>query len=194
MIMGHAVEYFEYNVTESQKDIWEELNDIAVREGDYHSGLNQNIRWIDYICEDREKAYEYIEKNDKGWYDQLAVKFRVYPKTEPTKTLLNFQERLKKEKAKRDTYEKAHSIASFKIEYIGCPKCGSKLKRTLLYGNSCPLCRTELRSKTTMETLKRYDGNIKNISQLIKEEERKINKKNEKNSRVKWLVKIEYHV
>lgn len=192
--MGHAIMHYEYSVDTDKKSIEAEMNEQARLDGDYHSGLGQSIRWIDKICEDRERAYEFIEAQDKGWYDQLAVKFRVYPKFEPTKTLLNLQDRLKKEREKKEDYEKAHSIAAFKVEYIGCHKCGSKLKRTLLRGNMCPLCGTELRSKTTMETLQRYQDNMKKISQQIKEEERKINKKNEKNSKIKWLVKIEYHV
>lgn len=192
--MGHAIEYFEFDVKVDKRRIESDLNERAVEDGDYHSGLNQSIRWLDYICEDRERAYEYIESHDKGWYDQLAVKFREYPKSEPTKTLLTLKERRNKECEKRNAYEKAHSIASFKAEYVGCPNCGSKLKRTFIRGNSCPLCGTELRSKTTTETLKRYEDNIEKISNQIKEEERKINKKNVKNSKIKWLVKIEYHV
>ena len=192
--MGHAVEYYEFNESTNQKTIEREMNEIAADYGDYHHGLNSPIRWIDHICTDRDKAHEYIVSHDKGFYDQLAVKFREYPKCEPTKALLNLEERMQKERDKRDTYEKVHSIAAFKVEYIGCSNCGSKLKRTLLRGNMCPLCGTELRSKTTMETIQRYNDNIKKIAQQIKEEERKINKKNEKNSKIKWLVKIEYHV
>ena len=192
--MGHAIEHYEFDVMKDKKIIEREMNNRAIEDGDYHSGLNKSIRWLDHICEDRDQAYNYIDSHDKGWYDQLAVKFREYPKCEPTKALLNLKERMQKEREKRDTYEKAHSIAAFKVEYIGYPNCGSKLKRTLLRGNMCPLCGTELRSKTTMETIQRYNENIKKIAQQIKEEERKINKKNEKNSKIKWLVKIEYHV
>lgn len=192
--MGHAIIHYEFDINTDKRRIESEMNEIAREDGDYHSGLNCSIRWLDHICEDRERAYEYINSHDKGWYDQLAVKFREYPKYEPTKALLKLKERVSKEHEKRDAYEKAHSVSSFKIEYIGCPKCGSKLKRTLLRRNSCPLCGTELRSKTTMETLQRYSDNIEKLNALIKEEERKINKKNIKKSKIKWLVKIEYHV
>lgn len=192
--MGHAIEHYEYDIKTDKRRIESEMNEIAREDGDYHSGLNSSIRWLDHICEDRERAYSYIESNDKGWYDQLAVKFREYPKSEPTKALLKLKDRKDKEIEKRNAYEKAHSISSFKIEYIGCPHCGSKLKRTLLRNNYCPLCLTELRSKTTIETLQRYADNIVKIKELIKEEERKINKKNIAKSKIKWLVKIEYHV
>ena len=191
--MGHEIRHLEYAESTDKKVISADANKIAVRDGDYHSGLNSPIRFLDPICEDRERAYEYIQSHDRGWYDQLAVRFRVYPKCEPTKTLLTLKEREQKEREKRVAYEIAHSVSSFKVEYIGCPHCGSKLKRTLLRSNSCPLCHTELRSKTTMDTLKRYEDNIKSLSKQILEEERKINKKNEKKAKVMWLVKIEYH-
>lgn len=192
--MGHATMHYEYSINSNKKDIEAEMNEQARIDGDYHSGLNAPIRWIDVICEDRQKAYEYIREHDKGWYDQLAVKFREYPKSEPTKTLLSLEERLKKERVKKVDYEKAHSISSFKIEYIGCPKCGSKLKRTLLRSNGCPLCGKDLRSKTTLDTLARYENNIRDLVDKICEEERKINKRNIAKSKIKWLVKIEYHV
>lgn len=192
--MGHAIEHYEYDIKTDKRRIESEMNEIAREDGDYHSGLNSSIRWLDHICEDRERAYSYIESNDKGWYDQLAVKFREYPKSEPTKTLLSLEERLKKERIKKADYEKAHSVSSFKIEYIGCPKCGSKLKRTLLRNNGCPLCGKDLRSKTTLNTLARYENNIRDLVDKICEEERKMNKKNIAKSKIKWLVKIEYHV
>ena len=192
--MGHMVNYLVYDINTDKSEITNHANNMAMEEGDYHSGLNKPIRWIDVVCEDKQQAYEYIKSHDDGWYDQLAVKYRVYPTCEPTKALLNLKERLKKEEEKKKTYERAHSISSFKIEYIGCPNCGSKLKRTLIHGENCPLCRTELRSKTTIETIKRYEDNIKNIGKQIRDEERKINLKNIKKAKIKWLVKIEYHV
>ena len=192
--MGHAIMHYEYSIDTDKKTIEEEMNEQAVMDGDYHSGLNASIRWIDKICADRKEAYEFIQEHDKGWYDQLAVKFREYPKAEPTKALLTLEERLKKERIKKRDYEEAHSIRSFKIEYIGCPKCGSKLKRTLLRNNGCPLCGKDLRSKTTLDTIARYENNIRDLTDKICEESRKIDKKNVAKSKIKWLVKIEYHV
>ena len=172
--MGHEIRHLEYAETTDRKHIVADANELATRDGDYHHALDTPIRFIEFVCEDREKAYEYIQSHDKGWYDNLAVKFKEYPRCEPTKALLTLKDRQKKEHEKRIAYEKAHSVSSFKVEYIGCPHCGSKLKRTLLRGNSCPLCGTELRSKTTMDTLNRYAENIKSLSKQILEEERKV--------------------
>lgn len=192
--MGHEIRYLDFRENASKTVIESEANKIAKRDGDYHSGLNSPIRWIDRVCANREEAVEYIKSHDTGWYDQLAVKFREYPKLEPSKTLVALRTRLDNEKSKKIAYEKAHSVSSFKAEFVGCPKCGSKLKRELLKSESCPLCREELRSKTTMETLARYESNIRDLNKQINAEERKLEEKNIKKSAIKWLVKIEYHV
>lgn len=107
--------------------------------------------------------------------------------------MLTLQERLRAEHEKRVAYAAAHAVSTFKAEYIGCPACGSKLKRTLLKGNSCPLCHSEMRSKTTMDTLQRYDANCAELSKRIKEEERNMQEKMRKQAKVMWLIKTEYH-
>ena len=107
--------------------------------------------------------------------------------------MITLEERRKNEEKKKAEYAKVHSVSTFKAEYVGCQECGSKLKRTLLRSESCPLCRAELRSKTTMETLARYDNNICELNERIQEERLKIEKKNIAKAKIKWLVKIEYH-
>jgi len=192
--MGHEIRHLVYGEHTSKVIIEADANDLSRQDGDYHHGLDRPIRWFDHVCANREDAEEYIESHDNGWYDNLAVKFREYPKLEPSKTMLALKTRLDNEKSKKSAYEKAHSVSSFKAEFVGCPKCGSKLKRELLKSESCPLCREELRSKTTMETLARYESNIRDLNKQIKAEERKMEEKSIKKSVIKWLVKIEYHV
>lgn len=193
--MGHEIQYRTYaeNVDKRSVQAWgnEHAHHGGWQEG--ASGLLHDIRWIDHVCENREAAEEYIAAHDKGWYDQLAVKYREYPKIEPSKTLLSLQSRRTAEAEKYSAYAKAHSVSTFKAEYIGCPVCGSKLKRDLLRSESCPLCRAELRSKTTIEILDRYSHNITALDKQINAEYRKLEERAVKKSTIKWLVKIEFH-
>lgn len=193
--MGHEVKYLTYEENVNKKQVQAYWDSYVAKEcwQEGASGLNGSIRWIDHICANCEEAEQYIQEKDKGWYDQLAVKFRVYEKIEPTKALLTLKERLEKERTKKAEYAQAHSISSFKADYIGCPECGSKLRKTLVKGENCPLCRAELRGKTTIDTLARYEANIRDLLKQIKEEERKLEEKNLKKSKIMWLVKIEYH-
>lgn len=193
--MSHNIHHAVYDENVNKKSV-QAYWDNYVRHEDWQegaSGLPNPIRWIDHVCANREDAEAYIEGHDSGWYDQLAVKFREYPKVEPTKTLTALEGRRKAEAEKYTAYAKAHSVSTFKAEYIGCPNCGSKLKRELLKGESCPLCRAELRSKTTIETLDRYSKNIVALDRRIRAEEKKLEEKNVKKSEIKWLVKVEYH-
>ncbi len=193
--MGHNIDHWQKPENVNKKAFEADINDYVRQHtlGEGGHGLDSPIRWIDHICDNYEDALEYIRSHDRGWYDQLAVKYYDYPKLEPTKTMITLQERLKAEREKRVAYAAAHAVSTFKAEYIGCPECGSKLKRTLLRDNSCPLCHAEMRSKTTMETLQRYDANCEELSKKIKEEERKMQEKMRKQAKVVWLIKTEYH-
>lgn len=191
----HNIEHYTYSEDVDKKKVENELNSYVSHQTyqESGSGLYSRIRWIDIVCDNYSKAKQYIEDHDKGWYDQLAVKYREYPKLEPSKIMLSLEERRKNEESKKSEFAKAHSVSKLKAEYVGCQECGSKLKRTLLRSESCPLCRAELRSKTTMDTLKRYENNIQELNERIQEERLKLEQKNIAKAKIKWLVKIEYH-
>lgn len=194
--MGHEILYLDYNENADRRKVQNELDTYVQKKcwQEGSSGLLNPIRWLDHICVDREEAVSYIQGHNRGYYDQVAVMYRVYPKLKPSKTMETLSKRLEAERDKLRSYSQAHSVSSFKAEFVGCPNCGSKLKKTLLKGESCPLCRTDLRSKTTLETIQRYENNIRELMKQIKAEERKQNEKAVKNSTIKWLVKIEYHI
>ena len=193
--MSHEIKYLSFDVEISKGRIDAEINHYVsgrtIEEGGH--GLNDPIRWIDKTFNNYDEAYEYINKIDRT-YDQIAVKYRVYPKIEPSATLTNLQKRLDAEHAKRVEYTAQHSIQTFKADYIGCPCCGSRLKKELLKGEKCVLCGTDLRGKTTIDTLARYSKNIEELQKKIKEEKCKLESKMLKASKIKWLIKIEYHV
>ncbi len=193
--MSHEIKYLSFDVETPKGRIDAEINHYVsgrtIEEGGH--GLNDPIRWIDKIFDNYDAAYAYIESINKP-YDQLAVKYRVYPKIEPSATMLNLKKRLEAEHAKRVEYAAQHSIKTFKADYIGCPCCGSRLKKELLRGEKCVLCGTDLRSKTTLDTLARYSKNIEELDKKIKDEKCKLEAKMIKASTIKWLIKIEYHV
>lgn len=162
------------------------------------SGLSSPIRFLNKEFKDRDEAMEYIQNAHRQYYCRdvdcnIAVKYRSYPKITPSKTLEGLKARLDAEKTKRVEYARKHSVSTFKAEYVGCPKCGSKLKRGLLQGETCPLCRSDLRGMTTLETLKRYEANILDLEKKIKEEEKKLQEKMISKSTWRWLIKFSCH-
>ena len=69
--MGHAIYYLDFEENVSKDKIVAEADEMAEYESDSRSGLPGTIRWLNHICDDREEAHEFIEKNDNGWYDQV---------------------------------------------------------------------------------------------------------------------------
>lgn len=191
----HNIEYGIYKENVNKKNVQQYWDEYAAHE-DWQegcSGLSQDIRWIDHICEDRDAAYGYIEAHDKGWYDQLAVKFKEYPPIKETKSLAIIKTRLEETTKKYNTLEATIHYVNTKAALITCKCCGSKIAKAYIKSNYCPVCKGDLRPATTLETLKKYKEKISKLTKELKEEEKKLQKKMEKHAAIKWLVKIEYH-
>lgn len=77
--MAHNIRHLSYHCSVSQRKVQNSLDDFVASEdyGEGATGLPSPIRWIDYICKNREEAEEYIKSHDRGWYDSLAVKYKM---------------------------------------------------------------------------------------------------------------------
>lgn len=190
--MSHEVEYYTYKDKKLDKNKVQRNLEAYVERRCWEEGggLSRNIRWINEECEDYEDAQKYIEEHDKGWYDQLAVKYRNYSNVKETQSL-------KKLKQQESTlYKKIHDIENkihykdVKSSFVSCKKCGSKLATKYITSNYCPLCHKDLRPETTLKSIENYKKKIKDIQKKIKSEKIKQSKKAE----IYWLVKIEYHM
>ena len=75
--MSHAVEYLDYHCSTSESAILKDLNSFAYDPEEscgYHGGL---VFHKEPVYKSREEAYEAIQKLDKGWYDDHAVRYRA---------------------------------------------------------------------------------------------------------------------
>ena len=193
----HNIEYFTYKENVDKKKVISYLNDYVARQDRQEgcSGLYRDIRWLDVECDTYEEAIKYIENHDRGDYDNLAVKYKNYANVEikPAKACESLKIKIAELTEKKRAYETQHGVHNFKSSYIGCSRCGSKINREYLKGNRCPVCGEDLRGKTTLDTLKRYDERIKEATEALKEEQLKNKKKHEKKAKTEWIVKIEYH-
>ena len=98
-------------------------------------------------------------------------------------------DRISETAKKARAYAEEHSVKKLKAAFIGCPQCGSKLRREHLRSDFCPLCHTDLCSNTTLERLKRFRTVEEELREKLKQEQIK----QKKLASVKWLVKFEYH-
>ena len=74
--MGHAVRYLDYHCSKSEKAILKEINQFAYdpqESSGYHGGM---VFHKEPVYKNRDEAKKAIEKLDKGWYDDHAVRYR----------------------------------------------------------------------------------------------------------------------
>ena len=82
-----------------------------------------------------------------------------------------------------------------------CPTCGSKINLRYMAKNArygyadhlCPVCRGELRSKTVVDRIEKFEAKIEELKSQIKDEEQNMSMKVSSKAPVKWLIKYEYH-
>lgn len=196
--MGHNIHHSTYPENVNKKAVQAEWDEYAMHE-DWQegcSGLNADIRWIDYICQSYEEAEEYIEQHDKGWYDQLAVKYKDFPELTKSKTYEILEERANRlQKRYIELRDKIH-YQGCKSEFISCKSCGSKLASKYFntrLNNTCPVCLADLRPKSTLDAISVAKKNAEKANADLKAELKKMKIKQDKKAKIRWLVKIEYH-
>lgn len=200
--MSHNVHHSTYPENVNKASVQKEWDEYAARE-DWQegcSGLSQSIRWIDHVCDDLEDAHKYIEEHDRGWYDQLAVKYRA---TEDLVRKSNIKQKydnqIRSYRKKIDEFNEKHSFETLKAQFITCPQCNSKLNRMELIKRyrltvHCPVCNKEdIRAPYIPEKIAEYNKKIKETEQKRKQEEKALSQKLKSKAPVQWLVKIEYH-
>lgn len=186
--MGHTISYEVFTDGTPKEAMRETVLNIVHNSGDRYG--TERIDFFDAIHEDQDAAEKWIEAHDRnGSYRGIAVRFYDYSGIKPTKKMLEIQAKVQETRQKAAAYAKEHSVKTFKATYVGCPHCGSRLKRELLWGEQCPLCRKDLRSNTTLTQIKKYEDKIQDLWAKHKKE----SQKDKKNAKICWLVKYEYH-
>lgn len=195
--MSHNIRYDIEPEKVNRDKVQSYWDEVAAREDAVEgcSGLPGNIRWTDYTCKNEEEAKRFIENHDKGWYDQLAVKFID---TSNVKKTSSTAERLKKQildyQQKYVDYNNMHSLTNQKAEFISCPQCSSKLSRIHLKGNGCPVCgKKDIRSATVLKQLNSFTDKIDKWEKEYAAENKRLAEKAAKQGKVMWLIKVEYH-
>lgn len=191
--MSHNIKYFTYKEDVNRKRVQAELDNYVAHE-DWQEGcggLNSPIRWIENcgVLNSYDEASEYIKSHDKGWYDSLAVRYKECNGKESS-ALKKAKERFEDAKKKWLDLENKLHYADVKADFVSCRNCGSKISRKYLDSNCCPVCDSDMRPQTTLDTLERYKANLDKAKALVLEEKKK---SASKNGKTLWLVKIEYH-
>lgn len=186
--MGHEKMYLTYSDKNSCKDIYDLAINYVKTHGDRYG--TEVVRFpTEVVFETYNDAYNYINTNDRGWYDGIAVQYRDYSNVKNTAKADEIQKKIDETRRKLMEYVRQHSVKKQKAAYIGCSSCGSKLNREKLHGDYCPLCNTDLRSETTLNRIAAYKKRIKEYEKALVKEKIKSKEK----AQIMWLVKFEYH-
>lgn len=194
--MGHVITHKIYDENVNKRKVQAECDHEAMSENQKEGcvGLLKNIWWVDHVCNSYEEARDYIEQHDDGWYDQRAVKFKDAVEVKPSKKLNDLMERkTKQEKLYNELQDRIH-YANVTSTLVTCRCCGSKIARDYIGSNLCPVCRTDMRPDSVKDRVKRIKENIISLDKEIKAEEERLQTKARDKVKIKWLVKIEYHV
>ena len=139
------------------------------------------------ICKSYEDAKELADSLNWEREYNLLIPFKDVDNIKETKKMKNLHERIKKEETKLNEYVKKTDCKNYKSKYIGCPQCGSKINKEYIYNCRCPVCREDLRSETTKNTINRYKDNIKRITKELRIEKEKCSNK----AKTKYLLLFE---
>lgn len=189
--MGHIIGW---DVCEDNKKsiliMLSEINEKAIREGDTGHGIGP-VKWLreSHVFPSRSDAEKYIEENLTGWYDNVAVRYMDYSDASETAKIKQLKEAIEKLAEAKAEYKKIHSIQNRKAEYIGCPKCGSKLSKAYLRSSNCPVCRASLICETDIARLESYDKRIAATRDKIEAEKMKQKSK----AKQMVLIRFEFH-
>ena len=198
--MGHAITMltFEENMPKSKIqercDDWGNGNCDLQERGYALRGLGYPINFTSWVFNSYEEAKKYLDTTI-GNYRQTAVKYKVYPKTEPSNIILDLERRIKEYKNRIAELNKPH-YANVKQATVKCKKCGSSLATSYCgrtYYNQCPICKEDLRPESTLQKIEQYNNTIKELEQKRVDEIKKQNVKNESKVTYRWMVCCEVH-
>lgn len=192
----HNINYFVYadntDKGKIQKELDSHVRQVCWEEG--AGGLYGQIRFINHLCDNENEAHKYINEHDKGYYDQLAVRFkRPKPDAVIPKSYAEAEKRYFDAVSDYDTYKQKNIFAGRKSKTVGCEKCGSSLSVEYMsrrMGACCPLCNNDLHSASWKETLETKRQKMTKLEKAYLIQKQVYI---DRNTEIMWLVKIEYH-
>lgn len=72
----HNIHHLTFPCKKTMGAIQKVCSKIADENGDYKGQLKSGIRFKDRVLSDRNAAERWIDENDSGWYDNLAIKYK----------------------------------------------------------------------------------------------------------------------
>jgi len=197
--MGHACEILTFPVSMSREKIskecgrWATCNcDLEERGGCGYDSLDVKFTYETFDTYD--EAEKYLE-GTFGNYREIAVKYKKYPKVQPSKAITDLERRIEEYSKRCNELNKPH-YANVTQKTVKCKICGSSLATEYCgqtYRNICPVCRADLRPDSILKKIDSYEATIIDLKKKLKDEEKKQNQKNAAKAEMFWAVACEVH-
>ena len=188
--MGHLIQYMSFSKNATKEEMYGARSVFIEDNGERDNGClmsrDNGFTLHNIICESYDEAVEKINQLDRGFYDDHGVMYKAY--RGESKAMVTSRDKVRETRDKKAAYIKANRIQNRTSDTITCPKCRSRLNLGYLEGQTCPLCRTDLRSNTVQSRIKAFDSKIKELDRKYEELEKK------QKYEVRWLVKLEIHM
>ena len=123
-----------------------------------------------------------------------AVRFKhvAADSLEPTVTMNQIEDRIRRMGEQRDKFTAEHSIHTLSAKLITCTKCDSRIAKDWVEGEMCPVCGNDLRSAYIPEQIATYNDKIADLEQQYADaKDRQMKRalaRGEVEARVMWLV------
>lgn len=176
----------EADIKRAKQMLWAHGEEDCERNSDGQGGLSSRPVWENRTFESYDEACDYLSgHNGSYWIGGCFAK--VYQKNAKAEEVKN---RIAEAKRNLAEYVKKADCRNFKSAKVSCPNCGSNLNKNyvklLTYSQPCPLCGTDLFSKTVQEGIKTKKAKIAEL-------EKKLEKSNTKKYDTYLLFKYEFH-
>lgn len=197
--MSHSINFYKFpketresamrdvialTIEEQLDDEYEDFEPEDNAHDDLASWTANDLTLKDRYFDSDEEAEDYLGKSVSS--GSLGVK--VWEPAKKSSTIERLDNQVRREKAKLAKYAEDQHISNHKSQFIGCPKCQSKVNKDYIPDTDrCPVCHTLLLSNTAQETIKRYKGNITKWSKQAEDARSK-----QKRSWY-WFVMSDYH-
>lgn len=185
----HNIQYMSFEENCNRQAAFNEINSYVQMEtaGEGGHGIDR-IRWLEDVpvCKNEQEAEDVINRKDRGSYDNLAVRYRAEKRAPETAKEKNLYNKLRKQKLAFDEAVNFLYPEKLTSAMLTCKNCGSKLAKSYLKNNFCPVCSADLRPEYLLKKI----SSAKEKYTKITDEYRDLMCKNGK---VEWLVKFEYH-
>lgn len=176
--------FLEFPLTMPSQSIKDKIIEMYMNEGLKKRAINKILKGLFFkekIFNTKLQATQYLKEIDHTY----AVKYKIG--IEPSPKLVAISEKLKKKEELLKRYAKEIE-EKFKVAFITCANCKSRLNTKFIKNYTCALCSNDLRNSRQLQRLQKTQETVQNLKDKLEFETRKYN--SHFTGGEKWILRI----